>query len=196
MLFDNSLWGERKQSVYVHLKVLLRRFLIPYATPIIKQVIHSDWFGVSWKALDWFKSYLTGRSQRIKLGNCLSSKSDLSFGVPQVSVLGPLLFRVCITRVACQHFRCPVWQARGSAAVIIKDHLFRPVLQTGLPTEGLATIRGRRDSLWKSFAKSSLKNPDFQHWFPKERGRCQSYHLRKNHQRTVPFNRTKGSIKA
>ena len=42
-----------------------------------------DWFGVSGKALDWFKSYLTGRSQRFKLGNCLSSKSVLSFGVPK-----------------------------------------------------------------------------------------------------------------
>ena len=42
-----------------------------------------DWFGVSGKALDWFESYLTGRGQRIELGNCLSSRSDLSFGVPQ-----------------------------------------------------------------------------------------------------------------
>ena len=56
-----------------------------------------DWFGVSGKALDWFKSYLTGRSQRIKLGKCLSSRSDLSFGVPQGSVLGPLLFTVYTT---------------------------------------------------------------------------------------------------
>ena len=51
-----------------------------------------DWYGVSGNALDWFHSYLTGRSQRIKLGNCLSSRFDLSFGVPQGSVLGPLLF--------------------------------------------------------------------------------------------------------
>ena len=42
-----------------------------------------DWFGVSRKALDWFKSYLTGRCQRIKLDDCLSSKADLPFGVPQ-----------------------------------------------------------------------------------------------------------------
>ena len=47
--------------------------------------------------MDWFKSYLTGRSQRIKLGNCLSSRSDLSFGVPQGSVLGPLLFTLYTT---------------------------------------------------------------------------------------------------
>ena len=56
-----------------------------------------NWFGVSGKALDWFKSYLTGRSQRIKLGNCLSSISYLSFGVPQDSVLGPLLFTLYTT---------------------------------------------------------------------------------------------------
>ena len=47
------------------------------------------WFGVSGKALDWVNSYLTGRSQKIKLGNCLFSRSDLSFGVPQRSVLVP-----------------------------------------------------------------------------------------------------------
>ena len=51
-----------------------------------------DWFGVTGKTLNWFKSYLTGRCQRIKLDDCLSSKADLRFGVPQGSVLGPLLF--------------------------------------------------------------------------------------------------------
>ena len=51
-----------------------------------------DWFRVSGKALDWFKSHRTGRSQRIKLGDCLSSKSDLTLWVPQGSFLGLLLF--------------------------------------------------------------------------------------------------------
>ena len=51
-----------------------------------------DRFGVTGKALDWFKSYLTGRWQRIKIGDCFSSKADLKFGIPQGSVLGPLIF--------------------------------------------------------------------------------------------------------
>ena len=57
----------------------------------------NDWFGVTGKALDWFQWYLTGRCQRTRLGDCLSSKADLTVGVLQVSVLGPLLLSLYTT---------------------------------------------------------------------------------------------------
>ena len=60
-----------------------------------------DWLGITWKALKCFQSYLTGRCQRIKLGNCLTSKADLTFGVPQGSVLGPLPFTHYTSPLSC-----------------------------------------------------------------------------------------------
>ena len=65
-----------------------------------------NWFGVIGKALNRFESYLTGRCQRIKLDDCLSSKADLKFGVPQGSILGPLLFTRYTTplrSMICEH---------------------------------------------------------------------------------------------
>ena len=51
-----------------------------------------DWFGVGGSALKWFSSYLTERFQSVKIGSTLSDLQKLLFGVPQGSVLGPLLF--------------------------------------------------------------------------------------------------------
>ena len=49
-------------------------------------------YGISGKLLQWFKSYLSHRSQKVMYKDLLSSKCDISAGVPQGSVLGPLLF--------------------------------------------------------------------------------------------------------
>ena len=52
----------------------------------------SEWFGLSGSALNWIKCYLTNRSQHIKVNGTLSKEFSLKYGVPQGSVLGPLLF--------------------------------------------------------------------------------------------------------
>ena len=52
--------------------------------------------GISGSLLRWFESYLTNRKQRVVLGGKSSELSYLQAGVPQGSILGPLLFLVYI----------------------------------------------------------------------------------------------------
>ena len=49
-------------------------------------------FGMCGIVLDWFKSYLTNRSQAVLIHGNTSNFNPLNFGVPQGSVLGPVLY--------------------------------------------------------------------------------------------------------
>ena len=49
-------------------------------------------YGISCTSLNWFSSYLSNRTQTVTINNKLSQPTLLNFGVPQGSVLGPILF--------------------------------------------------------------------------------------------------------
>ena len=66
-------------------RVLLRRLEVTY--------------GITGTALQWFRSYLTGRTQRVYINQTYSDDFPLPHGVPQGSCLGPLLFTMYASKL-------------------------------------------------------------------------------------------------
>ena len=57
-------------------------------------------FGINGTALKWFHSYLTDRTQLVSISGILGTSHSLSCGVPQGSVLGPILFTLYTSELA------------------------------------------------------------------------------------------------
>lgn len=97
-------------------------------------------YGIGDSVLCWIRSYLTERSQSVRVGSAFSSQRSVPTGVPQGSHLGPLLFALYVNDlidtveelgVSCSVYAddaklylpiwCPADQAKLQAAVNVVD---------------------------------------------------------------------------
>ena len=62
---------------------------------ILLKTLHA--LGICGTSLKWFASYLSARQQLVMIGDSKSDAKLLEYGVPQGSVLGPILFCVYMT---------------------------------------------------------------------------------------------------
>ena len=101
------------------------------SVPHFRLLSNLESYGISGRILEWIKSFLSNRSQCVFLDSCSSSFKNVLSGVPQGSVLGPILFVIylhdCFTRL---HHTLPACYADDTKLVC--SLLQRSFIEVGL----------------------------------------------------------------
>jgi len=110
-------------------------------------------FGIRGMVVDWLSTYLSGRTQRVAVGQACSALTHLSMGVPQGSVLGPLLFTL---------YTSPIGHIVNSWGVHHQQYADDTQLFISLQnTQSISQLEGCLSDLYSWFCNNGLSlNPD------------------------------------
>ena len=129
------LLGLKKAFDTVNHEILLRKF---------------ERYGFGNKALDLLSNYLTNRTQRCQLNGMLSDQRGITCGIPQGSILGPLLFIICINDL-------PNCLKHTTPRMFADDTSLTAVGKTLNEAEEIANKDLKNVKVWLSSNKLSLK---------------------------------------
>jgi len=88
------------------------------------------YYGVRGKAFEWFKSYLQDRIQFVSYNNCKSNMNSIHCGVPQGSILGPLLFIIYMNDIVYSSSKMSFYMFADDTNLIISDSNLQRLITT------------------------------------------------------------------
>ena len=89
--------------------------------------------GLSDSSVEWFRSYLDNRTQSVEVNGSMSDVCNVTCGVPQGSILGPMLFNIYVNDM-CSAVGCKLLLYADDSALIVSDKSAKVVEET-LSTE-------------------------------------------------------------
>ena len=86
-------------------------------------------YGIRGSAKQWFSSYLSNRQQYVEWNGCKSSTAQIMTGVPQGSILGPLLFLIYINDLpSASNLKCVIFA--DDTNLFVKGNNFPELVDT------------------------------------------------------------------
>ena len=109
----------------------------------------------------WFSSYLEGRTQTTQIGSFVSPEEIITFGVPQGSVLGPLLFLIYINDIQECFEKLLFFKFADDTNILYADNNLKSL-------EDIVNLELRKLCYWLTANKLTLniKKKRFRHILP------------------------------
>ena len=108
-----------------------------------------SFFGFSGTALQWLSSYLHGRSQRVIIGDTISSPRYLEFGVPQGSILFTVYIAPLRDVIHAHNLKCMFYADESQVYIAVNPNY---------PSDALTTLRQCVEYIFSQDTRNMLKS--------------------------------------
>ncbi len=104
--------------------------------------------GADVNTVNWFRSYLCNRKQFVDVDNTFSDKESIKCGVPQGSILGPLLFTIYVNDM-CNAVQCDLFLYADDSMLLVNGRNVKEI-------ESLLELEMEKLCIWLESNKLSL----------------------------------------